>query len=141
MKTLTPAVTANFTTHQLWQLWELLNETCFDGELKKPLYILQEPDLSHLLDRPHPIAGEGDSGQMTGYCDEDPATKRPVLLFLRGLSEHEMLEVMAHEMVHQHLMQKHGYTRMCRMGHGPVFDSYKSTIAKYKGLKLLTDRY
>ena len=141
MKTLTPAETANFNTHHLWQLWHLLNDTCFDGELEKPLYILQEPDLSHMIDRPHPIKREGEDGEIAGYCDQDPTTKRIVLLFLNNLSEREMLRVMAHEMVHQHMAQIHGYRAMCDMGHGTAFMEYRERIRRYKGLDLLPDRY
>jgi hypothetical protein len=70
MKILNP-VTASFTLSQCWRLWNEINDVCFDGELRPPLHIFIEKDLSHLIDHNHPL-DEGDGGGIAGFCDQDP---------------------------------------------------------------------
>lgn len=139
MKILKP-VTASFTLSQCWRLWNEINEVCFDGELRPPLHIIIERDLSHLIDHNHPL-DEGDGGGIAGFCDLDPHTHQEVLLFRSDLQPRELMEVMAHEMVHQHLAQTVGYRRMCQIGHNRVFDDYAERISRYHGLKLLGEKY
>lgn len=123
-----------------WRLWNEINDTCFDGELRPPLRIVIESDLQHLLDRKHEL-DEGQGGGVAGYCDIDPDTEQEVILLVDDMDARELMEVMAHEMVHQHLAQTHGYLNMCRLGHAAVFESYAPRIARYYGIKLLGAGY
>lgn len=123
-----------------WRLWNEINDTCFDGELRPPLKIIVESDLSHLLEGRHEL-DEGQGGGVAGYCDIDPDTQQEVILLIDDMDARELMEVMAHEMVHQHLAQTHGYTNMCRLGHAAAFEEYAPRIARYYGIKLLGAGY
>jgi hypothetical protein len=56
-------------------------------------------------------------------------------------SEVELIQVLAHEMVHQALAEKHGYVGMLKIGHGAEFMSYADDIKKYRGIKLYGASY
>jgi hypothetical protein len=124
-----------------WRLWNEINEVCFDGTLRPPVRIVIESDLSHMLNgRLHEL-DDGTGGGIAGYCDLDNDTGQEVLLLLDDMNARELMEVLAHEMVHQHLAQTLGYTNMCRTGHTELFNSYAPKIHKYYGINLLDSSY
>lgn len=123
-----------------WRLWNEINDACFDGELRPPLKIIVESDLQHLLEGRHEL-DEGQGGGVAGYCDIDPDTGQEVILLIDDMDARELMEVMAHEMVHQHLAQTQGYTKMCQIGHAAAFEGYAERIARYYGIKLLGAGY
>ena len=132
-------ITYHFSQADVKRLWREINHTCFDGELTEPpIYI--EQDLNHLV--PKQYADKFGEGDALGYCDEDPETKEIVLLISTKVeSARELMEVLAHEMVHQALAEKHGYIGMLKVGHGAEFMSYAPAIKKYYNMKLLGASY
>ena len=131
--------TYHFSQADVKRLWREINHTCFDGELTEPpIYI--EQDLNHLV--PKQYTDKFGGGDALGYCDEDPETKEIVLLISTKVeSARELMEVLAHEMVHQALAEKHGYIGMLKVGHGAEFMSYAPAIKKYYNMKLLGASY
>jgi hypothetical protein len=129
----------HFTIQQTKQLWRELNKVAFDGELKEPPIYL-ESDLNHLV--PPDYGDKFGSGDCLGYCDEDPETKEIVLLISTKIeSARELMMVLAHEMVHQALAEKHSYYEMLKIGHGEEFMSYAPKIKRYHDLKLVGPNY
>ena len=117
-----------FTLAQVRQLWRELNATSFNGDLTEPL-ILIEQDLDHMV--PPGYADKFGGGDVLGFCDEDPESKELVLLLSMKINDAvELMEVVAHEMVHQALAEEHGYQQMLRIGHGTAFMSYALAIKK-----------
>lgn len=133
----------NYTLPDVKRLWTEINQVCFDGELTEPKIFI-EPDLSHLIDEAtmERIREKHGNADIMGYCDEDPDTHEVVLLFLDDMADgHELMQVVAHEMVHQALAEKYDYDQMRRIGHGPEFMSYAEKIRKYHNAKLLGASY
>ena len=118
-----------FDLNQVGQLWADINKVCFNNKLNKPpIYI--EPDLNHLV--PPEYADKFGSGDVLGYCDEDPETKEIVLLVAAKMhTAIELMQVVAHEMVHQALAEKYGYQKMLQIGHGQEFIEYANSVKKY----------
>jgi hypothetical protein len=131
--------TYRFSQADVRRLWCEINYTCFNGELTEPpIYI--EQDLNHLVQKQYTDKFGG--GDALGYCDEDPETKEIVLLLGTKIeSARELMEVLAYEMVHQALAEKHGYIGMLKVGHDAEFMSYAQAIKKYYNLKLLGASY
>ena len=130
----------HFTIADYTRVWKEINQVCFDGELSEPKIFLDN-DLSHLVDDPK-YFDRFENGQIIGYCDEDPDDHEIVLLFWNGLSDpREMIQVVAHEMVHQALAEKYSYEKMLKLGHGPEFMSYSNTIKAYHNIELFGASY
>jgi hypothetical protein len=133
----------DFNVNDVKQLWREINRVSFGGKLHEPpIYV--EPTLNHLLNpaQAQQMADEFGSGEILGYCDEDPETGEVVLLFNADMrTASELMDVVAHEMVHQALAQEYGYVGMLKAGHGPKFMAYAPAIAKYHGVKLLDASY
>jgi hypothetical protein len=117
------------TLSKVKHLWHDINNVCFEGKLKEPR-ILLEPDLSHLISPEYrERMGEGEA---MGYCDRDPESGEIVLLFSNKITDpRELMQVVAHEMVHQDLAEEHGYDEMLRIGHSTGFTRYTSIIKRY----------
>ncbi len=133
----------NYTVDDVRRLWVEINQVCFDGELTEPKIFI-ESDLAHLIDEPtrEKIRKQHGDVDIMGYCDQDPETHDIVLLFLDDMADgRELLQIVAHEMVHQALAEKHGYDQMRRFGHGPEFKAYAPLIKKYHNAKLLGATY
>jgi hypothetical protein len=129
----------DFTQTDVRRLWRDINAVCFNGDLyEPPIYV--ESNLNHLMSREvaQKIADRFGKVDILGYCDEDPETQEIVLLFNSNMrTARELMAVVAHEMVHQALAEKHGYATMVKMGHGPEFRAYAPAIKKYHNLDLL----
>lgn len=110
-----------------WQVWETLNQVCFDSELKRPDAILLVSDLSHLKSE---VPGETTMGCVT------PTLNNCVIHLRSDLSEQELYHVLGHEMIHQAILQKHGYEEMVNIAHGPKFTIYRNALKKFHGLTL-----
>lgn len=133
----------DFSLNDVKQLWREINHVCFEGDLHEPLILIEE-DLAHLLtpEQQRIMADRFGTGQILGYCDEDPETGEVVLLFCSDMDDaRELVAVVAHEMVHQALAEKHGYRGMLKVGHGPEFMGYAADIKKYHNTKLLGPSY
>ena len=127
-----------FNKSRVERLWKEINDVCFDGELHKPMILIEE-DLNHLV--PSSWKDTDKDGQCLGYCDLDPDPEdNPhdiVLLFSHKIDNaKELVEVVAHEMVHQALAEKHGYRGMLKIGHGSEFMAYKDAVKKYHNTTL-----
>ena len=119
-----------------WQTWRLLNRTCFNNQLDPPLFILFENNLDHLVDPTH--RKPAGTGGPAGYTDLDPDTGKEVLLIADDITDPALfMAVIGHEMVHQSLSQKLGYTEMLKAGHGPVFVNELQKLKRMKGLDLI----
>ena len=133
----------HYTLADVKRLWTEINQVCFDGELTEPKIFI-EPDLSHLVDEEtmKRIQQKHGNADIMGFCDEDPESHDIVLLFLDDMADgQELMQVVAHEMVHQALAEKHGYEQMKRLGHGPEFMAYAEQIKKYHNANLLGASY
>lgn len=136
-------VIATFSVNEIKQLWVLLNERCFDGRLREPIFSLEYDLMERANDFASdnhitPIDADGDSGKhLLGLCLWQFSRNRAVILLDKSITDpRTLVKVMAHEMVHQDLAEQHGFGEMCRMGHGPAFKAYKQLIERYPGLRL-----
>jgi hypothetical protein len=123
-----------FTMSMVKQLWQELNKACFESKLHEPPIYL-ESSLNHLVSGQY--LDKHENGDVLGFCDEDPETHELVLLLSTKIeSPHELMQVLAHEMVHQALAEKLGYVQMLKVGHGPAFMAYAPAIKRYHNLVL-----
>ena len=129
-----------WSTTVLQQLHKEINRRCF-GHRLNPVQIVAEHSLTYLAPK-HPFSERNPEGEIAGFCAAVPEDDHKcVLHFLHALDEKEMLNTMAHEMVHQWLVQQYGYQHMLRVGHGPEFTKYDVWLRKWPGLAPLSDRY
>lgn len=135
---------SSYTSVELKNTWNHLNQVCFDGILKVPFLAMESPDT--LLSRVDDFVADYNidpkldvrSGYPAGLCLWDFPRDRATILISRDIkTANEFLEVVAHEMVHQAIAQQLGFKEMCVIGHGPVFLSYRSRLARHPGLKLI----
>lgn len=134
-------------THSgLLALWQDFNATCFDGNLRAPLILLEsgrklsERIEDFIADHSLSHVDKTDDNEPGGLVLWSASTQRAVIIINSGMDLAETKIVLAHEMVHQALAEEHGYIPMCRLGHGPSFLAYKRNIERYPGL-YLTDAY
>ena len=132
---------AAHTHDALKNLWELLNDTCFEGSLNPPILIQEGgKDLNSRVEDfviDHGLPHLDMRGNETcGLVLWDHNRDRAIIVINSGLNPKDLMLTMAHEMVHQKLAQELGYYAMCRAGHGPLFRSYKESVMRYKGLYL-----
>jgi hypothetical protein len=127
--------TTEFSIHDIEQVWEDINTKIFDGNLKRPKFRLED-DLNYLVPKEfHP----GPDAHILGFCNQ--VNDKIVLQFSKEIYNaakpmREMIEVVAHEMVHQDLAQIHGYKEMCEIDHGPEFMAYAPRIKNYYNIIL-----
>lgn len=135
---------AGFSPQEVIQLWSLLNDRCFDSKLKKPIIVLDDQQgiearvEDFIEDWGLANAEDRKGGSTLGLVLWDFKRSLAVIVLSKSLtSAHDLMHVLAHEMVHQALAEKHGYQTMCRIGHGPQFSAYQMNIERYPGLTLL----
>ncbi len=123
-----------FSLQQANQLFRDMNRIIFNNEISAP-WIIFESNLNHLV--PPQFADLTKDGDVLGFCDLDPDTKKCVILLNAKIRRADtFMEVLAHEMVHQHLAETTSYQDMLRAGHGPTFMAYTSKVRQYRGLIL-----
>lgn len=123
----------SFSLAQVEQLWEEFNKTCFDGELTKPEIAIDDDIHKHMH-------GEDDyfgAGEIEAACAMNKKTGKLILIFKSESNPIKMMQMVAHEMVHQSLVEKFDYDSMLKFDHGSEFSAYKDAIAKYHNTKLL----
>ena len=135
---------SSYTSAELRNTWKHLNQVCFDGSLTVPFLAMESSDtlLSRVDDfvEDYNIDPKLDvrSGYPAGLCLWDFPRDRATILVSKDIkTANEFIEVVAHEMVHQAIAQQLGFKEMCVIGHGPVFMSYRSRLARHPGLKLI----
>lgn len=131
-----------FTASQVAKLWELLNATCFSNALSKPSFVIQRNLKKRVSDfiADYNLPAHADTtkqGDTLGLVLWDFKRNQATIVIDTSVDNpKDLMMVLAHEMVHQALAEKHGYQKMCVIAHGPEFKAYKANIERYKGLKL-----
>jgi len=112
-------------------VWQDINTKLFEDELNTPKFTLED-DLNYLApEEKRP----SEHAYILGYTDHD--SSGVVLRFCKRIENpREMIEVVAHEMVHQALAERYGYDEMLRVGHGPRFMRYGVLLKKYHNIVL-----
>jgi hypothetical protein len=131
LKTFLQEYQFSFSVEQVKLLWEDINETCFDSELKLPkLEIVEQDVINKFKSEKDP-----EDADILGYCGEKNG--EIFLMFSKEIeSASELMETVAHEMVHQDLAEKYGYLRMLQIGHKAAFMDYKPIIKLYHNVVL-----
>ena len=134
----------SFTLSQLHRLWGEINEACFDGELTKPRLLIED-NLDHMVPADYLAQArkEDPDAEIMGFVDEDIHGDNGLVVLIADIMSgpKELVEVVAHEMVHQALAEKHGYKKMCQIGHGHEFMEYAEAIKKYHNTTLIGKEY
>src|SRR5574343_1964632 len=101
LKTFLQEYQFSFSVEQVKLLWEDINETCFDNELKLPkLEIVEQDVINKFKSEKDP-----EDADILGYCGEKNG--EIFLMFSKEIeSASELMETVAHEMVHQDLAEK-----------------------------------
>lgn len=119
-----------FTIFDIEKVWEDINAKLFDDKLKRPKFRLED-DLNYLVPEEH----RPENAYILGYCDQD--NNKTILRFCTRIDDpEELIAVIAHEMVHQSLAEKHGYEKMVDIDHGPDFMAYAPLLKNYHNIVL-----
>lgn len=123
-----------FTLKQVYTLYDDMNRVVFQNQLSAPRIIIED-DLQHMVAPAH--ADLTKDGDVLGYCDQDPSDDNCVILLSAAITDAStLMEVLVHEMVHKHIVERSDYQTMLKVGHGREFMKYASYVRQYRGLKL-----
>jgi hypothetical protein len=121
---------------RLYESWDGWNAAHFEGKLRSPYILLNEPSNPRRL---------GDCGPISGFGGLSQIRIRPSLLrgthpmVLRGMRDDEGLsrfaaDVLLHEMIHQWAQEVSGEREQAYHGHGPAFRDHCNRIGAVLGL-------
>lgn len=110
-------------------VWADINLVCFDSSLKRPVFHLHD-DLDAVLGKEH---------NQTGYTRGAAyyESSKVNIALLTHLGRRDFYHVLAHEMVHQKLIETIGMSKSVSINHGAEFMAYADRIKRYPGLTLI----
>lgn len=133
----------SYSVADVKRLWNEINNISFDGTLNVPKIFL-ESNFDHLVPAEYLafVRKTNPNAEIMGFCDEDPEDHDTVLLIANHITDPvELIQVVAHEMVHQAIAEEKGYSQMEKIGHNAEFMAYAEKIKKYHHTSLIGKEY
>jgi hypothetical protein len=125
-----------FNVQQLQLLWKDINKVCFNNEMDfHKTHITIEHSLSKYASKKD-IDKRGSDAEIMGFVNETMDGIITIEICEKIQDARELMEIFAHEMVHQYLAVTKSYDEMWDIGHKKEFMDFAPAIAKYHNIEL-----